>query len=246
VAQLKIDTATKSITRLIGNFSGWFNLANTANPGIKANPSPATSSITRVIGNFNGWFNRVNSANPGIKANPVPATQAITRVIGNFQGWLNKINSANPAIKANNSDAMSKINAVKNALNGLKDKTVTVHVNVQQSGSLPKARGGLEYRTTPTNTLWGEAGPEIAAFFPLRTPGAPRKGDYDIVVPTPNIDTSGIRNALGNIGPSAPSVKTGPIHLTIPISVYLTQGLPAITKFVREIVLEDLGMFPST
>lgn len=252
VAKLQITDATKNITRIIGNFGGWFNIANNSNPGIKANPAPATSSITRVIGNFNGWFSRVNGANPPIKANPAPATSSITRVIGNFQGWVNKANSANPQIKANPSPALNAIKQVQNALSGLKDKNVTVtttHLTKENTctncrfggSSLHMQHGGsfiADHEMFFKGAHIAEFNkPELVTVTPLTNP-------YDATDKSMKIVTEHLTkfNTRGSPGSS----KQGPIHINLTVPVYLAQGLPAITKFVRQVVLEDVGMFPSS
>ena len=245
-AQLAIDVATANITRLIGNFAGWLNQAKTV-ANINANPAPATSAITKAIGNFNGWFSRVNSANPPIKANPVPATQSITKVISNFQGWLNKINSANPAIKANNTDAMNKINAVKNALNGLKDKSITVNVGLSGPGAkFVHSKGGVEFATKQTMVSFGEEGPEIAAFFPLRFPGQQSKGSYDINIPTPVIDAKNIRDTVSGRFGSVSSKSGGgssTVHVHLNSPIYLFPGGPQLGKLIRQYVFDEVSKY---
>ena len=76
-----------------------------------------------------------------------------------------------PTVNANIAPALTEIGKVTYALMNLRDKTVTVKVN-REGGAVPdaEASGSVQMLRGPKRFLAGEAGPEIAAFFPLNDP----------------------------------------------------------------------------
>lgn len=66
-----------------------------------------------------------------------------------------------------NDRATPAITAIERALGGLpSSKTITIYTN-KVTREQKRAAGGIDYLTSATRFLAGEAGPEIAAFFPL-------------------------------------------------------------------------------
>lgn len=174
--------------------------------------------------------------------------QMAASIVSSASKAASSFSSSMSKIVSSANSAKSAVNSLKSAIGGLQSKTITITTRFRTVGSPPggRARGGVEYSATSRTTLWGEGGPEIAAFFPLRSSGQPRKGDYDIVVPSPTLDTSGIQSAIGKGLGQRGGSRGGPTHIHITIPVYLTEGLPVIKKFVKDIVLEDVGIFPTT
>jgi hypothetical protein len=140
------------------------------------------------------------------------------------------------------------VNAAQKKIDSLHGKNVTntITTKYETSGSPPKARGGVEYRESATNTTWGEGGPEVAVFMPLTRAGQPRKGDYDIRIPSPVLDTSGIRNMLrDNRGgvPTGSKSSSTPTVVNVTTQVYLFPGSDMFKKFVKSIMLEEMSRY---
>jgi len=181
--------------------------------------------------------------NPVLKVNNSTALKAVG-VIAQHQMDLAKLN---PTLQVKNSTALKAVGVIAQHIMDLEklNPTVTVHVKVQQTGKIPgQAKGGIHYAAQATNAVWGEGGPEIAAFFPLVSRGSPRKGDYDIVVPTPHIDASGIRNTIrDNIGFQVPKGGSSTVHVHLNSPIYLFPGGPQMGRLIRQYVFDEISKY---
>jgi TP901 family phage tail tape measure protein len=93
----------------------------------------------------------------------------LSKFVKDGEGRLKKLQAQKtvPTIDANNTPALTAIQQVINGLAGIKDKTVWVNVKTKEE---PQASGSVQMLRGPKRFLAGEAGPEIAAFFPLNDP----------------------------------------------------------------------------
>ena len=84
---------------------------------------------------------------------------------------LDTLNSfvGSPTLDCNNTAAIRAINNTNTSLNNLNGKTVTTYINTVER-QRKEASGGVYNLSSPTSFLAGEAGPEVAAFFPMNNP----------------------------------------------------------------------------
>jgi len=74
-------------------------------------------------------------------------------------------------IRADGSQAITEAGRVKDAIDSLHDRLITIRVNKDiRLNEIDQAQGGVHMLNGPTRFLGGEKGPEIAAFFPLNDP----------------------------------------------------------------------------
>jgi hypothetical protein len=220
-------------------------------------PKPDVSQVTTAAIQANATIKTVQTFISGSAMKlefQKPNIATITTAVGTANKAIASVEAAVKKLvlkfpKMDISEITKGVNAAQAKINSLKPKNVTntVTTHYVDSGSKPKARGGVEYRETATNTTWGEGGPEVALFMPLTRAGQPRKGDYDITIPSPTLDTSGIRNALrdnrGGISEGR-SVSSGPTTVNMTTEVYLFPGSDMFKKFVKSIMLEEMSRYP--
>ena len=116
-------------------------------------------------------LNKIENPGPTVSAQIKAFMAERAKVVAN----LTKLNgmTASPTVTANVSSALSAIGSVQAALSGIRDKWVSVHVNKSIGGGVPVgafAAGGIDFAKKATPAVYGEAGPEIAAYFPLNDP----------------------------------------------------------------------------
>lgn len=130
------------------------------------------TAITTVKGNIGELKDRLTvlgkmKPTPKVKAEIAAAKAALAKL----EAELKKLNGwkTNPKVTANTLSASASIREVIAYLNQVQSKTVTVTVNTKSIGA-GRARGGIDVLNRATNFIAGEAGREIAAFFPLNDP----------------------------------------------------------------------------
>jgi chemotaxis regulatin CheY-phosphate phosphatase CheZ len=86
----------------------------------------------------------------------------------------------------------------------IKSKEVTITTHFKQTGDNGKggatgnaAEGGIYFSNQARSMTFGEAGDELAIFLPLRRMGEARRGNFDITVPAPTPDLTGLKNTIG-------------------------------------------------
>jgi hypothetical protein len=242
------SVSSSAMNGLKNNLNVGASASSSAMNGVKNNLKVGETALNSIASasskNMNGFKNNLKVGETSSQS----LAKAIATLASQGSSSLQKLASASSSamngFKNNLKTGETAVKNLQSAINSLKDKTVTVHVKVDNPTGAKFAKGGLTYAARATQATFGEAGPEIAAFFPLRNSGQPRKGDYDIVVPTPQIDTSGIRNAIrNNIGSQVSRNVSSSVHVHLNSPIYLFPGGPQLGKLIRQYVFDEVSKY---
>jgi len=217
-------------------------LLSTVLPPMNIDISPAADTE----GQMEKVWGLLSKVLPPMNLNPKPAIQT---TIKTGKAWA-LLSTVVPPMDINNKPALSKVDAVISAIKKISQQhpTVTVTVKYDTSGKPAgvKAAGGIEFAGTSRTATFGEAGPEIAAFFPLRTANQPKKGDYDIIIPGPSIDTRGLKSMVADrIGSTTSAIaqRVGPTVVHLTNVVYLFPGAAEMKRTIRQYVLDETSRY---
>jgi hypothetical protein len=177
------------------------------------------------------------SAQIAIDADPSPALEAVKTV----KAALTTVAGLNPTpvISADPSGVYSGVSSANTSLNGIDGKTVTTYINTVRR-PVKAALGGIFNVNTATPLLIGEAGPEVAAVFPLNDPATSAA-----LLAQLNAQLGGSRGAPKNVvigpiftrGSSASTTRPVEIHHHYSSTVSLPGGVVVsdIDRFGRQV-----------
>jgi len=142
--------------------------ANSAKPEVKLQMQTITEDLAKV----RDRLKKIDAQNPKPKLSV--EQKALKRALTAAEKRLEELNAyvAEPIVRVND-QATEEARAIKSTLDALFDTAIvqTITVNKVNAGEEPVALGGIFNLTKATRFLAGEAGHEIAAFFPMNNPG---------------------------------------------------------------------------
>jgi TP901 family phage tail tape measure protein len=160
MAMIKLRTAQEQAEKFAGTYKGVITVA--------VKKAPQQKDLSKILGLPN-WVQEgtVKSASVSIKADAKDAL-AKARNVTDVLATVGSI-TATPKINTDASGVYSGVVNATSALNTIDGKTVTTYI---KTVTLPgqEAFGGIYNLHSATSFVAGEAGPEVAAFFPMNNP----------------------------------------------------------------------------
>jgi hypothetical protein len=158
--------------------------------------------------------------------------------------WANNMKASIDKVTGAMMLAEDTAKSLATAIGKLKDKDITVTTHFKTTGKPPSgggggfkignaAEGGLYFASHATSMTFGEAGDELALFLPMRKFGEGRRGDFDINVPTPYVDTSAIKNMISDrLGGGG---HGGSVNLSELLGKYLGGAQKTVTVVLNQV-----------
>ena len=158
--------------------------------------------------------------------------------------WANNMKASIDKVTGAMMLAEDTAKSLATAIGKLKDKDINVTTHFKTTGKPPSgggggfkignaAEGGLYFASHATSMTFGEAGDELALFLPMRKFGEGRRGDFDINVPTPYVDTSAIKNMISDrLGGGG---HGGSVNLSELLGKYLGGAQKTVTVVLNQV-----------